>query len=436
MLLVEIIGADAPFPVSDLLWMGHMERPDFGSCVEAAAVEMRGWVVGRASRVTGVEVLVDGQVAQHLPLLRERPDIQKAFPGVEHSLWSGFHTAINLEGRTQVTEVVLRAVLADGQLVPFSAWRARRRWQSTAPARLSGVVSVIIPCYNQAHFLPDAIESALAQTHVPVEVIVVDDGSTDDTSKVAESYANVRLVRQRNQGLAAARNAGLRASRGDHIIFLDADDQLLPDAASSGIQALEQHPECAMAVGQGHHMDTTGRPLETPATWVDNTDHYAVLLNDCFVWMPAMAIYHRGVFHRVGGFDRSVNASADYDLYLRIARRYGIATHDQVVARYRKHGGNMTRRSALMLRSAIVVLRRQWTYAKNDPVYLQSFLSGMHAHREDYGKQLVNGVWNHLRSREWGPALPGLLALARFYPGGFAFVARRFLKRIFGLKSV
>ena len=89
-------------------------------------------------------------------------------------------------------------------------------------------VSVIIPCYGQAHFLGEAIESVLGQTH-PAEVVVVDDGSPDNTAEVAARYPGIRCVRQDNRGLGGARNAGFAVSKGDYVMFLDADDRLLPD---------------------------------------------------------------------------------------------------------------------------------------------------------------------------------------------------------------
>ena len=92
----------------------------------------------------------------------------------------------------------------------------------------SPLVSVIIPCYRQAHFLADALRSAVAQTHRPLEIIVVDDGSPDDVAAVTAQFPTVRLVRQPNRGLAAARNAGLRASSGDYVAFLDDDDTFFP----------------------------------------------------------------------------------------------------------------------------------------------------------------------------------------------------------------
>src|SRR5436309_2384320 len=102
-------------------------------------------------------------------------------------------------------------------------------------------VSVIIPCYNQGHFLADAIERALEQSYRPLEVIVVDDGSSDESSEVARRFEGVRLMRQPNRGLSAARNAGLAASAGDYLVFVDADDRLLRDALQAGVNGLAGH---------------------------------------------------------------------------------------------------------------------------------------------------------------------------------------------------
>src|ERR687894_2072239 len=100
-----------------------------------------------------------------------------------------------------------------------------------------GLVTVVIPCYNQAHFLGEAIESVLSQTYPHFEIVVVDDGSTDNTSEVASGYPpdKVRLIRQENKGLSAARNAGLGRSGGEYVVFLDSDDRLLAEALEVGV---------------------------------------------------------------------------------------------------------------------------------------------------------------------------------------------------------
>src|SRR5829696_8499022 len=108
------------------------------------------------------------------------------------------------------------------------------------------LVSVVIPCYNQAHFLGEAIESVLSQSYRHFELIVVDDGSTDETSEVASRYEGVRLIRQENQGLSGARNTGIGHSGGEFLVFLDADDRLLLGALEAGLRCFEAHPEYAL----------------------------------------------------------------------------------------------------------------------------------------------------------------------------------------------
>src|SRR5713101_4173715 len=117
------------------------------------------------------------------------------------------------------------------------------------------LVSVIIPSYNHAQFLGQAIESVLAQSYSNFELIVVDDGSTDNTTEVARRYSPVRYIYQENAGLSSARNSGLRQSRGEFLVFLDADDRLLPHALETGISCMREHPECAFVSGHCRVID-------------------------------------------------------------------------------------------------------------------------------------------------------------------------------------
>src|SRR5918995_6791294 len=114
----------------------------------------------------------------------------------------------------------------------------------------AALVTVVIPCYNQAHFLGEAIESVLSQSYKRFEIVVVDDGSTDDTSEVATRYPRVRCIRQENRGLAGARNTGIRHCQGEYVVFLDADDRLLPEALEAGVREPGAHPEGAFVSGR------------------------------------------------------------------------------------------------------------------------------------------------------------------------------------------
>src|SRR5947207_8867439 len=128
----------------------------------------------------------------------------------------------------------------------------------------AALVSVIIPCYKQADFLPGALESALAQTHCETEIIVVDDGSPDNVSEVVARYPRVKCVHQQNQGLANARNAGFRASKGEYAVFLDADDRLMRNAVESHLACFAAHPEAGFVVGDIDQISVDGSYLGSP----------------------------------------------------------------------------------------------------------------------------------------------------------------------------
>jgi glycosyltransferase involved in cell wall biosynthesis len=248
-------------------------------------------------------------------------------------------------------------------------------------------VSIVIPCYNHARFLPDAIRSALTQSHDDVEVIVVDDGSTDDSARVAEGRG-VRVVRQANQGLAAARNTGLAVSTGNMLIFLDADDRLRPDAARAGMAALQRRPDAMLALGRCLLIDEFGTPLATEQPRV-TSGFYEELLRRNYIWTPALVAFRRRIFDEVGGFDPRVNPSADYDMYLRIARHHEFVPHDTVVAEYRQHGTSMSRNPVMMLDATLDVLRRQRIHAMRTPPTRKAYREGTRQWREWYGEHLV-----------------------------------------------
>ena len=130
--------------------------------------------------------------------------------------------------------------------------------QRLAESGAAPLVSVIIPCYNLARFLPGAIDSVLAQTRSPVEVIVVDDGSTDNTGQIASRYQSIRYFRQTNRGVSRARNFGFLASNGAYVIFLDADDQLTPNAVEAHLDCFEAHTEAGFVVGDIDQISENG----------------------------------------------------------------------------------------------------------------------------------------------------------------------------------
>lgn len=291
----------------------------------------------------------------------------------------------------------------------------------------SPLVSVIIPCFNQGHFLAEAIKSALEQSYRRLEVIVVDDGSTDESSQVTSRYDRVKLIRQPNSGLSAARNAGLAASVGDYVVFLDADDRLLPEALQAGVNCLASHPECAFVYGQYRLIAADGNPLPSPAPVGAPEDYYQEMLRTNCIGMHATVMYRRTVFAAVGGFDTALDACEDYDLYLRVTRRFSVHCHAGVVAEYRQHNSNMSSDAGLMLKTSLRVLGSQWRYLKGNAQDRSAYRAGVRYWQEYYGRKLIKVVRSQAQARDWKNLLSDAFTLVRYYPRG---VASRAGKRI------
>lgn len=278
------------------------------------------------------------------------------------------------------------------------------------------LVSIIIPCYNQAEYLPQAIESALSQTYEQVEVIVVDDGSPDDVAEVARHYPDVKYAHQQNAGLAAARNFGLRECQGDLVIFLDSDDWLLPGAIETGVDAFQTHPESGYVAGLAQWTDTEGSPIDTPPRPEIGEDIFEQLLvNNCRTWILA-AMYRVDAVRAVGGFDANVSHLEDWDLNLRIARTAPVHFHDAVVGAYRRHSSTLSGNSRGMLRSVTRMLRRYQRELRGQPMYERACERGVRLHREMFGDRIIEQAREHLRQREWHSLLDATGFLLRFHP--------------------
>jgi glycosyltransferase involved in cell wall biosynthesis len=265
----------------------------------------------------------------------------------------------------------------------------------------TNLVSVVIPCYNHAQFLAEAIESVLAQSYSNCEILVVDDGSTDDIAKVVRRYSPVRYVFQQNAGLSSARNMGLRRSRGEFLVFLDADDRLLPHALEAGISCMREHPECAFVSGHCRVIDANGTILASPRQLQVGRDHYLQLLSGgSYIWCPATVLYQRRVFDFAGGFDPQLSPAADYELYLRITRDFPVCCHNQVVAEYRRHGSNMSRDASKMERAALAAHDTQWHFVKANTRYRHTYDAGKLFWQNDYPfQQMITRIREIVREQ-------------------------------------
>jgi glycosyltransferase involved in cell wall biosynthesis/SAM-dependent methyltransferase len=231
---------------------------------------------------------------------------------------------------------------------------------SLSPATLdsAGSVEVVITTYNHASFLDDAIRSVICQSVPAHEIIVVDDGSTDNPDTVVSGYSRVRLIRQANQGLSAARNTGLKAAVYDKIIFLDADDRLCEGAIEAGLECFVRHPEAGFVYGCYRLIDAGGGVTSIPCCRDIGPDPHITFLRGNQIGMHGTVIYDRRRLLDAGGFDVTLRRCEDYDVYLRMSRNHLIANHRQIVAEYRRHGTNISSNPLEMLRAVQRVLAR------------------------------------------------------------------------------
>ena len=207
----------------------------------------------------------------------------------------------------------------------------------------SSLCSVVIPCYQQGEFLDEAISSAFNQTHSLIEVVVVDDGSTDQTGVIARRHPDAIYVYQENAGLAAARNAGIAQSRGEFLVFLDADDRLRPTALEDGIRCFERNPQASFVHGQFALIDRSGADLGVPAWSEGRSGTHEAFLRWESVAMHGSTMFRRKDLERVGGYNADLDVAEDYDLYLKLTQSAPAAGHQQCRCRIpdlRRHDVN------------------------------------------------------------------------------------------------
>jgi glycosyltransferase involved in cell wall biosynthesis len=207
-------------------------------------------------------------------------------------------------------------------------------------------VTVLIPAYNRANLIIESLESVFAQTYRDFEIIVVDDGSTDNTAEVLhplEEQGLLRYIYQKNAGEAAARNKGLLEARGRYIAFLDSDDLFEPEKLELQTEYLQNHPEVGLVHSGYIKFDNAGNNLGyRDASWFSGSIYPKILL----YWTTLMAVdavlIPRSVLENVGLFNENLRTGPDLDLWRRIARRYPFGFINKSLARVRVHEGNIS----------------------------------------------------------------------------------------------
>jgi glycosyltransferase involved in cell wall biosynthesis len=232
-------------------------------------------------------------------------------------------------------------------------------------------VSVIIPTWNRAREVCAAIDSALAQTARPLEIIVVDDGSTDDTAGVLARYGDaIRVVRQHNQGVAAARNAGIAAARGELLAFLDSDDVWLPRKLELQLQRFDAEPELGL-VHCGAHFDGAGARLGGLEGWV--ATEILRLDRDVIVAHGSSVMVPRRVADEIGGFDVRMHVSEDWDFCYRVAARHRIGFVPEVLVRCARHTSGLHRDFAQMEHGMHLALEKAFADPAVQPLWRHTY---------------------------------------------------------------
>jgi teichuronic acid biosynthesis glycosyltransferase TuaG len=219
-------------------------------------------------------------------------------------------------------------------------------------------VSVITPAWNAAAFIRDTIDSVLAQTVTDWEMVIVDDGSTDETVAIVQSYAardpRVRLVRQANSGPSAARNNGMRSARGDLFAFLDSDDLWDPGFLQAQLDVFRRFPETGLVTGNGIFLGGPfdGAPKRPVADGFPVLPLTELIANECAIFI--MTVFRRSVFDTIGGFDEMQWQSEDYDFWLRAALAgFVFRRNPQPLGCYRVRGDSLSRNRARMIRGML-----------------------------------------------------------------------------------
>jgi GT2 family glycosyltransferase len=223
-----------------------------------------------------------------------------------------------------------------------------------SPEGPAPVVSIVTPSFNQRDFIAATIDSVLAQTYPHVELLVMDGGSTDGTLDVLRAYGDrVRWISEKDDGQADAINKGFARTSGEILGWLNSDDTLEEDAIRIAVEYLSKHPDVAMIYGDANFIDATGNFIRECAH-IEPFDAQRLLHYSDFIVQPA-AFFRRSAFEAVGGLDASLHFAMDYDLWLKLARRFKIDYVPKVLANYRWLGGN---KSAIGGRERIEEVRR------------------------------------------------------------------------------
>jgi glycosyltransferase involved in cell wall biosynthesis len=274
-------------------------------------------------------------------------------------------------------------------------------------------ISVVIPAYNAAATIGETLASVLAQSFNDIEVIVVDDGSTDDTASVAGSCDDprVKVISVANGGVARARNTGIEHAAGNLVAFIDADDMWRPTKLERQVQALANEPGCDISVTGAMRVDIEGRELRPmPLIAPGRNEDYckALLLNSMVVGCMSSGLVRRSALDPKRAFNPAFSQCADWDLWLRLSRTSGFALVREELVLYRVHDKNMSSDIHLLERDTFAVLDEFFANPASAPYAPLK--------RRTYGNHRLICAASYLRDRKLVDAFRCLIAALAVYP--------------------
>jgi glycosyltransferase involved in cell wall biosynthesis len=218
---------------------------------------------------------------------------------------------------------------------------------------MSPVVSVVIPAYNAGLYLKQTLESVLAQSYRDYEIIVVDDGSTDDTSQVALQFGDsIRYIHQSNQGLSAARNTAIKNARGEIIALLDSDDLWEPGYLEKMVPELNLHPEAAGVYCGFQYVNSRSEVVGQPSIKVVPPELFHSEMVIRGNWLaPCAVLFRKCLVKEVGLFDEALHAVEDWDMWIRLSENYIFVGVPDALVKYRRHENNMTKDPERMIKA-------------------------------------------------------------------------------------
>ena len=225
------------------------------------------------------------------------------------------------------------------------------------------MVSVVIPCYNAEKYIASTLHSVMKQSYSALEIIVIDDGSKDTSAEIVTEIARVdnriRLYYKANSGVADSRNVGIRSANGDYIAFLDADDLFEPEDVAKKVAYLQQHPAAGLVhSAEERFQSDTGKSVAIVRGKGGNVLPLLLAMKTNVVHSPSSVVVRKSVLDQVGYFDINLSTSADWEMWVRLAKHTVFGYLDQPLVRYRIHGQQMHANILLMERDMLYAFRK------------------------------------------------------------------------------